>query len=98
MLAVVFVMLGIFRLWVIEPGARWIVTVLIFPGILTYLFAAIRNKALMELVRRLHAARCGVTVEWEPFLVGVPHRGDFPRRDGSARMLSVVLVGAFAVI
>ena len=32
MLAIALLTLGIFRLWVIEPKARWIVTVLVFPG------------------------------------------------------------------
>ncbi len=97
MLAVVFVMLGIFRLWVIEPGARWIVTVLIFPGILTYLFAAIRNKALMEPYVGFMLQGVALTVAAGAFWAFSPLRR-LPSARWFGPMLAVVLVGAFAVI
>ena len=40
--------LGVVRLCAVEPRGRWIVTVLILPGLLTYAYAVFQKKMLME--------------------------------------------------
>jgi hypothetical protein len=40
--------LGVVRLCIAEPRGRWIVTVLILPGLLTYAYAVLQKKMLME--------------------------------------------------
>jgi hypothetical protein len=40
--------LGSVRLWVVEPRGRWLVAVLILPGVLTYAYAVLAHKMLME--------------------------------------------------
>jgi hypothetical protein len=40
--------LGVVRLCAVEPRGRWIVTVLILPGLLTYVYAVFQKKMLME--------------------------------------------------
>ena len=47
-LAAGFCAAGIVRLWLVQPTARWLVAVLIFPGLLTYAYAVLRHKMLME--------------------------------------------------
>jgi hypothetical protein len=89
--------LGIFRLWVVEPRARWLVAVLIFPGLLTYAYAAIRNKALMESYVGFMLQGVAVTVAAGTFWVFSPLRR-FPAARWVGPLLAVVLVGAFAVL
>ena len=47
-LAAALFLLGLFRLLVLEPRARWLVAMLILPGVLTYAYALVRHKMLME--------------------------------------------------
>lgn len=46
--AVILFVLGGIRLWAVEPRGRWIVAVLILPGLLTYAYAVLQRKMLME--------------------------------------------------
>ncbi|MGB9277472.1 MAG: hypothetical protein WCC08_19815, partial [Terrimicrobiaceae bacterium] len=97
MLAIAFLALGIFRLWVIEPRARWLVAVLIFPALLTYAYAAIRNKALMESYVGFMLQGVALMVAVGAFRAFSPLRR-FPSARWTGPMLAVVLVGAFAVL
>ena len=47
-IAVLLFVLGVIRLCVVEPRGRWIVTVLILPWLLTYAYAVLQKKMLME--------------------------------------------------
>ena len=47
-IALLLFVLGVVRLCAIEPRGRWIVTVLILPGLLTYAYAVLQKKMLME--------------------------------------------------
>ncbi len=96
-LAVGFCALGIFRLWVIEPRARWLVAVLIFPGLLTYAYAAIQNKALMESYVGFMLQGVALAVAAGAFWAFSPLRR-FPAARWAGPLLAVVLVGAFAVL
>jgi hypothetical protein len=40
--------LGVVRLAAVEPRGRWLVTVLVLPGLLTYAYAVFQKKMLME--------------------------------------------------
>ncbi len=40
--------LGVVRLCVVEPRGRWIIIILILPGVLTYAYAVLQKKMLME--------------------------------------------------
>ena len=96
-LAVGLCALGIFRLWVVEPRARWLVAVLIFPGLLTYAYAAIRNKALMESYVGFMLQGVAVAVAAGAFWAFAPLRR-FPAARWAGPLLAVGLVGAFAVL
>jgi hypothetical protein len=95
--AAVLLMLGIFRLCAAEPRARWIVAVLVLPGILTYAYAAIRNKALMESYVGFMLQGAALTVAAGAFWAFSPLRR-FPRARWIGPVLAVVLIGAFAVL
>ena len=97
MLAVGFCALGIFRLWVIEPSARWLVAVLIFPGFLTYAYAAIRNKALMESYMGFMLQGVALMVAAGAFWAFSPLRR-FPAARWAGPLLAVVLVAGFALL
>ena len=96
-LAVSLCALGIFRLWVLEPRSRWLVAILIFPGILTYVYAAIRNKALMEPYVGSILQGVAITVAAGAFLAFSPLRR-FPAARWAGPLLAIVLVGAFATL
>jgi uncharacterized membrane protein len=96
-LAVGFCALGIFRMWVIEPRARWLVAVLIFPGLLTYAYAAIRNKALMESYMGFMLQGVALTVAAGSFWAFSPLRR-FPAARWAGPLLAVVLVAGFALL
>ena len=89
--------LGFFRLWVVEPGARWLVAVLIFPGLLTYAYAAMRNKALMESYVGFMLPGVAVAVAAGAFWAFAPLRR-FPAARWAGPLLALVMVGGFAAL
>ena len=89
--------LGIFRLWVVEPRARWLVAVPIFPALLTYVYAAIRSKALMEPYVGFMLQGVAVTVAAGAFWAFSPLRR-FPAARWAGPLIAVLLVGAFAML
>ena len=96
-LAVGLFALGIFRLWIVEPRARWLVAVLIFPGILTYVYAVLRHKMLMEWYVGFMLQGVAVMVAAGAFWAFSPLRR-FPAARWAGTLLAVVLVCAFAVL
>jgi hypothetical protein len=96
-LAVGFFALGIFRLWVMEPRARWLVAVLIFPGLLTYAYAVLRHKMLEEQYVGFMLQGVAVMVAAGAFWAFSPLR-KFPAARWAGTLLAVVLVCAFAVL
>ena len=87
--------LGIFRLWVKEPRARWLVAVLIFPGLLTYAYAVLRQKMLMEWYLGFMLQGIAVMVAAGAFWAFSPLR-KFPAARWAGTLLAAVLVCAFA--
>ena len=71
--------------------------VLIFPGVVTYAYAAIRNKALMESYVGFMLQGVALTVAAGAFWAFSPLRR-FPAARWSGPLLAVVLVGAFAAL
>ena len=89
--------LGIFRLWIVEPRARWLVAVLIFPGLLTYAVALLRHKMLMEWYVGFMLQGIALMVAAGAFWAFSPLR-KFPAARWAGTLLAVVLVCAFAVL
>jgi len=89
--------LGIIRLWVVEPRARWVVAVLIIPGILTYAYAVLRHKMLMEWYVGFMLQGVAVMVAAGAFWVFSPLRR-FPFARWAGPLLAIVLVGALAAL
>jgi uncharacterized membrane protein len=96
-LAVGFFALGIFRLWVMEPRARWLVAVLIFPGLLTYAYAVLRHKMLMEWYVGFMLQGIALMVAAGAFWAFSPLR-KFPAARWAGTLLAVALVCASAVL
>jgi hypothetical protein len=96
-LAVGLFALGIFRLWIVEPRARWLVAVLIFPGILTYVYAVLRHKMLMEWYVGFMLQGVAVMVAAGACWAFSPLRR-FPSARWAGTLLAVLLVCAFAVL
>ena len=89
--------LGIIRLWGVEPRARWLVAVLIFPGILTYGYAVLRHKMLLEWYLGFMLQGLAVMVAAGAFWAFSSLRR-FPSARWAGPLLAFVLVGAFAVL
>ena len=89
--------LGIFRLWIVEPRARWLVAVPILPALLTYIYAAIRNKALMEPYVGFMLEGVAVAVAAGAFWAFSPLRR-FPAARWAGPLMAVVFVMAFAML
>ena len=96
-LAVGLFALGIFRLWIVEPRARWLVAVLIFPGILTYVYAVLRHRMLMEQYVGFMLQGVAVMVAAGAFWAFSPLRR-FSAARWAGTLLATVLVCAFAVL
>ena len=96
-LAVGLFALGIFRLWIVEPRARWLVAVLIFPGLLTYAYAVLRHKMLMEWYVGFMLQGVALMVAAGAFWAFSPLRR-FPAARWAGTLLAVALVCAFAVL
>jgi len=89
--------LGLYRLWIAEPRARWLVAILIFPGILTYAYAVFRQKMLMEWYVGFMLQGVALLVSAGAFFAFAPLRR-FPAARRAGPVLAVVLVGAFALL
>ena len=89
--------LGIFRLWIVEPRARWLVAVLIFPGLLTYAYAVLCHKTLMEWYVGFMLQGIALMVAAGAFWAFSPLR-KFPAARWAGTLLAVELVCAFAVL
>jgi hypothetical protein len=87
--------LGLYRLWTAEPRARWLVAVLIFPGILTYAYAVLRQKMLMEWYVGFMLPGVALVVSAGAFWAFTPLR-KFSVARWAGPLLAVALVGAFA--
>jgi hypothetical protein len=87
--------LGLYRLWIAEPRARWLVAVLIFPGLLTYAYAVIRQKMLMEWYLGFMLPGVALLVAAGAFWTFAPLLR-FPAARWAGPLLAVALVGAFA--
>jgi hypothetical protein len=87
--------LGLYRLWIAEPRARWLVAVLILPGLLTYAYAVLREKMLMEWYVGFMLPGVALVVSVGAFWAFAPLRR-FSAARWTGPLLAVALVGAFA--
>ncbi len=88
---------GIVRLWLVQPRARSLVAVLIFPGLLTYAYAVLRHKMLMEWYLGFMLQGVALMVAAGAVWVISPlRRLQVPQ--WTAASLAVALVCAFAVL
>jgi len=96
-LAVGLFTLGIVRLWAVEPRGRWIVAVLIFPGIATYAYAVLQKKMLMEWYVGFMLQGVAVLIAAGAFWAFSPLR-KFRFARWAGPLLAVVLLIAFAAL
>ena len=96
-LAVGLFALGVFRLWIVKPRARWLVVVLVLPGLLTYAYAVLRHKMLMEWYVGFMLPGVALMVAAGAFWVFSPLRR-FPAARWAGAVLAVLLVCAFAAL
>ena len=89
--------LGLYRLWIAEPRARWLVVVLIFPGLLTYAYAVFRQKMLMEWYVGFMLQGVALVISAGAFWAFAPLRR-FPAARWAGPLLAVGLVCAFALL
>ena len=90
-------LLGLYRLWIAEPRARWLVVVLIFPGLLTYAYAVFRQKMLMEWYVGFMLQGVALVISAGAFWAFAPLRR-FPAARWAGPLLAVGLVCAFALL
>jgi hypothetical protein len=95
--AVALFTLGIVRLWIVEPRARWVVAVLIFPGVLTYAYALFQKKMLMEWYVGFMLQGVAIVVASGAFWAFSPLRR-FPFARWAGPSLAIVMLIAFAAL
>jgi hypothetical protein len=96
-LAVLLSVLGGIRLWFAEPRGRWIVVLLILPGLLTYAYAVLQKKMLMEWYVGFMLQGLAALIAAGAFWAFLPlRRFSFARWAGP--LSAVVLLGAFAML
>ena len=89
--------LGLYRLWIAEPRARWLMVILIFPGLLTYAYAVFRQKMLMEWYVGFMLQGVALVISAGAFWAFAPLR-KFPAARWAGPLLAVGLVCAFALL
>jgi hypothetical protein len=96
-LALLLFILGSIRLWFVEPRGRWIVAVLIFPGLLTYAYAALQRKMLMEWYVGFMLQGVAALIAAGAFWIFSPLR-KFSFAGWMGPLLAVILLVAFAAL
>lgn len=96
-LAVLLLALGSFRLWFIEPRGRWIIVLLILPGLLTYGYALLQRKMLMEWYVGFMLQGVAALVAAGAVWIFSPLRR-FSFSGWASPLAAIILLAAFAVL